>query len=82
VLLEDVCDEVVLSIRDDGPGIPTGRLEAAEAEGRMGVAQSMRGRVAALGGTLVLQTGPGEGTEWELRLTRQKSSKRHRGEVR
>jgi signal transduction histidine kinase len=82
VLLEDVCDEVVLSIRDDGPGIPAGRLEAAEAEGRMGVAQSMRGRVAALGGTLVLQTGPGEGTEWELRLPRQKSSKRHRGEVR
>jgi signal transduction histidine kinase len=80
VLLEDLGDEVVVSIRDDGPGIPAGRLAAAEAEGRMGVAQSMRGRVAALGGTLVLQTGPGDGTEWEVRLPRERSPKRRRGE--
>ncbi|RKT51788.1 MacS family sensor histidine kinase [Saccharothrix australiensis] len=70
VLLEDLGDEVVLSVRDDGPGIPEGRLSAAEAEGRMGVAQSIRGRVEALRGTLELQTGPGEGTEWEVRVYR------------
>ncbi|MCP2168927.1 MacS family sensor histidine kinase [Goodfellowiella coeruleoviolacea] len=70
VLLEDLGDEVVLSIRDDGPGIPSGRLAVAEAEGRMGVAKSMRGRVVALGGRLDLQTGPGEGTEWEVRVPR------------
>jgi signal transduction histidine kinase len=70
VLLEDLGDEVVLSVRDDGPGIPDGRLASAEAEGRMGVAQSIRGRVEALRGTLELQTGPGEGTEWEVRVYR------------
>ncbi|MFB9598080.1 MacS family sensor histidine kinase [Saccharothrix longispora] len=70
VLLEDLGDEVVLSVRDDGPGIAEGRLASAEAEGRMGVAQSIRGRVEALRGTLELQTGPGEGTEWEVRVYR------------
>ncbi|WP_308199685.1 MacS family sensor histidine kinase [Saccharothrix sp. S26] len=70
VLLEDLGDEVVISVRDDGPGIPEGRLASAEAEGRMGVAQSIRGRVEALRGTLELQTGPGEGTEWEVRVYR------------
>ncbi|WP_229371509.1 MacS family sensor histidine kinase [Umezawaea beigongshangensis] len=70
VLLEDLGDEVVLSVRDDGPGIPEGRIEDAAAEGRMGIAKSIRGRVAALGGALELQTGPGEGTEWEVRVFR------------
>ncbi|MEU4739025.1 DUF5931 domain-containing protein [Actinosynnema sp. NPDC023658] len=70
VLLEDLGEEVVISIRDDGPGIPEGRLASAEAEGRMGVAQSIRGRVESLRGTLELQTGPGEGTEWEVRVFR------------
>jgi len=70
VLLEDLGEEVVVSIRDDGPGIPEGRIDVAEAEGRMGIAKSIRGRVALLGGTLDLQTGPGEGTEWEVRVFR------------
>ncbi|GAA3860022.1 DUF5931 domain-containing protein [Saccharothrix violaceirubra] len=70
VLLEDLGAEVVISVRDDGPGIPEGRLASAEAEGRMGVAKSIRGRVEALRGTLELVTGPGEGTEWEMRVFR------------
>ncbi len=70
VLLEDLGDQVVLSVRDDGQGIPDGHLPAAEAHGRMGVARSIRGRVADLGGTLSLDTGPGRGTEWEVRLIR------------
>ncbi|GGP38713.1 histidine kinase [Saccharothrix coeruleofusca] len=70
VLLEDLGEEVVLSVRDDGPGIPPGRIAVAEAEGRMGIAKSIRGRVEALRGTLELQTGPGEGTEWEVRVYR------------
>jgi signal transduction histidine kinase len=60
----------VLSVRDDGVGIVPGRLAAAEAEGRMGVAQSIRGRVAELGGVAELDTAPGLGTEWEVRLPR------------
>jgi signal transduction histidine kinase len=70
VLVEDLCDEVVLSIRDNGPGVDPGRLTGAESDGRMGVSRSIRGRVADLGGTLTLNTGPGLGTEWEVRLAR------------
>jgi signal transduction histidine kinase len=68
VLLEDLQGEVVLSIRDDGPGIPEGRLGEAIVEGRMGVAQSIRARVRNLGGDARLDTAPGQGTEWEIRL--------------
>ena len=68
VLLEDVGGEVVVTVRDDGAGIPEGRLAAAESEGRLGVARSIRGRVQELGGTISLETAPGQGTEWEIRV--------------
>ncbi|MHA6627604.1 MacS family sensor histidine kinase [Pseudonocardia sichuanensis] len=68
VLLEDVGGRVEISVRDEGPGIPAGRLEAAEAEGRLGVARSMRGRVRDLGGTITCDTGPDRGTEWIIEL--------------
>ncbi|ODU03345.1 MAG: histidine kinase [Pseudonocardia sp. SCN 72-86] len=70
VFVEDLGREVEISVRDDGPGIPDGRLAEAEAEGRLGVAASMRGRVRDLGGTLVCETGPGRGTEWTMRVAR------------
>ncbi|WP_158607457.1 MacS family sensor histidine kinase [Flexivirga caeni] len=70
VLLEDLGGEVVLTVRDDGVGIPDGRLAEAEAQGRMGVSKSIRGRMADLGGEAVLETGPDLGTEWELRVPR------------
>jgi signal transduction histidine kinase len=57
---------VVISVRDDGPGIPDGRLSEAEGEGRLGVSESIRGRMRDLGGTALLTTAPGQGTEWEL----------------
>ncbi|WP_020669116.1 MacS family sensor histidine kinase [Amycolatopsis nigrescens] len=70
VLLEDLGDEVVVSVRDDGPGIPPGRLERAAAQGHLGIAESIRGRVRELGGTVTLDTAPGAGTEWEARVPR------------
>ncbi len=76
VLLEDLAEEIVLTVRDEGPGIPAGRLERAEREGHMGVAKSIRGRVADLGGTCTLHTEPGEGTEWELRVPRPGAGRR------
>jgi signal transduction histidine kinase len=79
VLLEDLGPEVVVSVRDDGPGIAEGRLAAAEAQGHLGVAKSIRGRIAGLGGTITLDTGPGEGTEWEFRVpARDRSGERKR----
>jgi signal transduction histidine kinase len=68
VLVEADDDEVVVSVRDDGPGIAPGRLEEAVTEGRLGVSESIRGRMADLGGTAGLVTAPGGGTEWELVL--------------
>ncbi len=65
VLLDAVGDRVEISVRDEGPGIPDGRLEEAAAEGRLGVSGSICGRVADLGGTATLATGP-TGTEWEI----------------
>ncbi len=66
VLLENLGAQVVVTVRDEGPGIPDGRLDEAAAQGRLGVAQSIRGRVTDLGGTATLVTAPGQGTEWEL----------------
>ena len=66
LFLEDLADSVVVSVRDDGPGIPDGRLAEAEDEGRLGVSESILGRMRDLGGTAQLTTGPGQGTEWEL----------------
>ncbi len=70
VLVEDLGAEVVLTVRDNGPGVHTDRLTDAADSGRMGVSRSIRGRVADLGGTLTLDSGPGQGTAWEVRLAR------------
>lgn len=74
VLLEELDDSVVVSIRDDGVGIPEGRLAEAEWQGRMGVAKSIVGRVEWLGGSATLTTGPGTGTEWELTVPRERET--------
>ncbi|MFF6882303.1 MacS family sensor histidine kinase [Streptomyces sp. NPDC012421] len=70
ILVEDWDDEVIVTVRDDGPGIPEGRLAEAEGEGRMGVALSIRGRLRDLGGTAELISVPGQGTEVELKVPR------------
>jgi len=70
VLLQAFPDRVEVCVRDDGPGIPPGRIEQAEAEGRLGVSESIQGRIAALGGTAHLATGS-FGTEWELVVPRE-----------
>ena len=69
VLLEDLGDRVSVSVRDEGDGIPEGRLAEARADGRLGVSESIEGRVRDLGGTATLSTGP-FGTEWELVVPR------------
>ncbi|WP_432878019.1 MacS family sensor histidine kinase [Kribbella sp. CA-245084] len=68
VAVEDLGEEVVVSIRDDGVGTTPARLEQARVDGHLGVSQSIRGRIADLGGTVTVRTAPGEGTEWELKV--------------
>jgi signal transduction histidine kinase len=70
VLVEDEPGLVTVTIRDDGPGIPDGRLAEAAAAGRLGVSHSIRGRLRDLGGSASISSVPGEGTEVELRLPR------------
>ncbi|WP_457032216.1 MacS family sensor histidine kinase [Kitasatospora sp. P5_F3] len=70
ILVEDEPETVTVSIRDDGPGYPAGRLAEAERAGRLGVSQSIRGRLLDLGGTAELYSAPGEGVEIELRVPR------------
>ncbi|MFE2844190.1 MacS family sensor histidine kinase [Streptomyces scopuliridis] len=70
ILVEEWPDEVIVTVRDDGPGIPEGRLAQAEGEGRLGVALSIRGRLRDLGGTAELISVPGQGTEVELKVPR------------
>jgi signal transduction histidine kinase len=70
VLVEDEPAAVTVTVRDDGPGVPAGRLAEAAAQGRLGVAQSIRGRIADLGGAVTIVATPGEGTEVELRVPR------------
>lgn len=69
VLLQAHPDRIELTVRDGGPGIAPGRLDAAAAEGRLGVSASIRGRIADLGGTAELSTGS-FGTEWEFVVPR------------
>lgn len=72
ILLEDTGAEIVLTVRDEGPGIPVGRLESAAAEGRLGVSESIVGRLRDLGGRASLTSDDG-GTEWELVVPREAS---------
>ncbi|MFE3636915.1 MacS family sensor histidine kinase [Streptomyces sp. NPDC059168] len=82
ILVEDEPDEVVVTVRDDGPGIPEGRLAEAEGEGRLGVAQSIRGRLRDLGGSAELISVPGQGTEVELKVPKGAAAARGKAERR
>ncbi|MFC1412455.1 MacS family sensor histidine kinase [Streptacidiphilus sp. N1-12] len=72
ILVEDEPDAVVVSVRDDGPGFAASRLGEAEQEGRLGVSQSIRGRLRDLGGSAEITSAAGQGTEVELRVPRQR----------
>ena len=73
VLIEDNGEGVMVTIRDDGVGVLEGRLAEAAESGRMGVANSIRGRMSDLGGTAVIESRPGAGTRLELTVSRKGS---------
>jgi signal transduction histidine kinase len=58
---------VVLTVRDDGRGFTYDERRLL-AEGKIGLAKSVKGRVEQLGGSMVVTSRPGAGTEVELRV--------------
>jgi signal transduction histidine kinase len=66
VLVELEPRAVTVTVRDEGEGIPADRLAQAAAQGRLGVAQSIRGRIADVGGRVHITSAPGQGAEIEM----------------
>lgn len=71
VLLEDDPEAVTVTVRDDGAGFGAGTLDRAAAAGRLGVAQSICGRLRDVGGQADIRSTPGEGTQVEMHVPRQ-----------
>ncbi|HZR51026.1 MAG TPA: ATP-binding protein [Streptosporangiaceae bacterium] len=70
IFLEDERDGVRVTVRDNGIGFPPERPAEAAKAGRLGIAQSMRGRIADCGGTTTIHSRPGAGTEVEFWVPR------------
>ena len=69
VLVEDEGDELVVSAcATTGAASRRRGWPRPRAEGRLGVASSIEGRVRDLGGTMAVESAPGAGTEVELRV--------------
>ncbi len=70
VLVEDEGETVALTVRDNGVGMPSGRLDEAAGAGRLGASSSIRGRLADLGGEAVYSGREGSGTTVTMRAPR------------
>ena len=60
-------EQVALTVRDDGVGMPPGRLDEAAAAGRLGAVSSIRGRLADLGGVAEYAGREGAGVTIRMR---------------
>ena len=67
IFAEQADGEVVITIRDDGAGFVYDE-GALERQGKMGMLRSMKGRIEGIGGTMLVHSAPGAGTEVEFRL--------------
>lgn len=68
VLLEEDGGELIVSLRDDGVGMTPEQARDAAAAGRLGIRESIQGRIRALGGTCSWRSQPRGGLEWEFRV--------------
>jgi two-component system, NarL family, sensor kinase len=67
VRVTQAVDHVTLEVSDNGCGIPEGRVQQALLEGHIGLAEISE-RIAALGGRVITDTGPGAGTRFVVTL--------------
>ena len=67
VFAEEDAGAVVVTVRDDGRGFRYDERQLL-AEGKIGLARSIKGRTEQLGGTMAVTSRPGAGTEVELRV--------------
>jgi signal transduction histidine kinase len=70
VFLEVEGDKVTVFVRDRGVGFDPVSVDAD----RRGVSESIVGRMARHGGTAVVRSSPGQGTEVELNITRTRTT--------
>jgi phage shock protein PspC (stress-responsive transcriptional regulator) len=63
-------EQVTVFVRDRGPGFDPDTVP----EDRLGLRQSVRGRMARNGGTATVRSSPGDGTEVQLEMPRQTRS--------
>lgn len=68
LLDQELDDEVILWVRDNGVGMSAAQVQEAAEKGRLGIRDSIVGRMNDLGGSAILKSSPGAGTEWELRF--------------
>jgi signal transduction histidine kinase len=64
ILLEPEGDGVRVTVSDDGVGVGPDRLTEAAVGNRLGVAQSMKGRITDLGGTTTIHSAPTRAPRW------------------
>jgi len=74
LLLEDHGDTVSVTVRDNGVGDEPDHLLSAASRGRLGVSQSIVGRVRDLGGTADVITRPGGGCRVVITVPREESA--------
>ncbi|MDQ3956701.1 MAG: ATP-binding protein, partial [Actinomycetota bacterium] len=69
VFAEDEDGWVTITVRDDGIGFDYDEAQLRE-RNKAGLLRSIKGRVEDLGGTMVVKSSPGSGTEVELCVPR------------
>lgn len=60
--------ELMVVVRDNGPGCDPARLVQAKADGRLGVRLGIEGRIEGIGGQVMCLTSEGAGMEWEFTI--------------
>ena len=74
LLLEDHGDTVTVTVRDNGVGVEPAHLLSASERGRLGMSQSIVGRVRDLGGTTDVITRPGAGCRVVITVPREETA--------